>query len=389
MRKRWGLREGGRQTPGRRRVLFFGTYDASIYPRIAVLREGLTALGDEVIECNVPLRVPTRLRVEMLHKPWLASVLVLHILRCWAHLVKGARQVGHVDLVVVGYMGQFDVHLARALWPRVPIVLDHLVPAGEAAVDRRCTSAVIVKALRFLDWAATRTADVVCVDTEEHLAFAGRRGGLVIPVGAPEAWFCEPHARVDRPLKVIFFGSFTPLQGAPVIAEAAALLTNANVELTFVGRGQDWQTSRDLAGDCPHVKWIDWIEPALLPAFVAEHDVSLGIFGTASKAMSVVPTKVFQGAAAGAAIVTSDTGPQREALGVAAAYVPPGDAHALAETLAALAGDRARVERMRESSFRVANVHFRPRAVVAQLAIQARPVVIRARRPRAAVQVVR
>ena len=368
MRSLFGLRQGSRTVPGRRRVLFFGTYDASIYPRVAVLREGFVGLGDEVVELNEPLCVPTGLRVQMLRRPWLAAVLLGAILRCWLRLVLRARKIGHVDLVVVGYMGQFDVHLARALWPKVPIVLDHLVPAGEAAIDRRCTNRLVIAALRLLDWAATRTADVVCVDTDEHLAFAGRRGGVVVPVGAPEMWFSEPDEHsADDPLKVIFFGSFTPLQGAPVIAEAASLLCGTSIRLTVVGRGQDWDDARLRAGDCANIDWIDWVEPEQLPSLVAAHDVALGIFGTGPKARSVVPTKVFQGAAAGAAIVTSDTSPQRAALGDAAAYVPPGDAGALARTLLALAADRERVERMRSAAFSLADSRFRPAAVVVPL----------------------
>jgi glycosyltransferase involved in cell wall biosynthesis len=385
MRRFLGFRSGARQTVGRRRVLFFGTYDSAIYPRVAVLREGFEALGDDVVECNEPLRVPTGLRVEMLRKPWLGFVLLWHILRCWASLVRRARHIGHVDVVVVGYMGQFDVHLARALWPRVPIVLDHLVPAGEAAVDRRCRSRVIVNSLRFLDWAATRTADVVCVDTAEHLAFAGGHGGIVVPVGAPGKWFAKPAPRVAQPLRVIFFGSFTPLQGAPVIGEAIALLADADIEFTMVGRGQDWAACNARAGASMHATWCDWIEPDELPLVVAEHDVVLGIFGTGTKALSVVPTKVFQGAAAGAAIVTSDTAPQRKALGAAAAYVCPGDASSLARTLLALAGDRARVQAMRAAAYDVADAGFRPASVVRRL-VEPRPQAIQAppRAPRSA-----
>ena len=58
---------------------------------------------------------------------------------------------------------------------------------------------------------------------------------------------------------------------------------------------------------------------------MARHDVCLGIFGTGPKALRVVPNKVFQGAAAGCALVTSDTPPQRRLLGDAAVLVPPGD----------------------------------------------------------------
>jgi glycosyltransferase involved in cell wall biosynthesis len=363
----FGFRGGTRETAGRRRVLFFGTYDATVYPRVAVLREGFAALGDDVVECNEPLRVPTRVRVEMLRKPWLGVVLLVHILRCWASLARRARHVGHVDLIVVGYMGQFDVHLARTLWPRVPIVLDHLVPAGEAAIDRRCKSRVVVGGLRLLDWAATRTADVVCVDTEQHRALAGCASGVVVPVGAPAGWFSAPALRPTRPLRVIFFGSFTPLQGAPVIGEAISLLHDTDIEFTVVGRGQDWDACHALAGRSPHVTWIDWVEPHELPRLAASHDVVLGIFGTGSKALSVVPTKVFQGAAAGAALVTSDTAPQREALGAAAAYVRPGDPSMLARTLVALDRDRPRLHALRVAAYGVADATFRPSSVVQRL----------------------
>lgn len=353
--------------PGRRRVLFFGTYDASVYPRIAVLEEGFRAHGDEVVTCNEPLRLPTGLRVRMLHKPWLAYALLWELVRCWALLVWRARKVGHADVIVVGYMGQFDVHLARLLWPRVPIVLDHLVPAGEAAVDRKCKSQTVISLLRLLDWAATRTADVVCVDTQEHLALAGRSGGVVAPVGASEAWFSAPREHSAPPLRVVFFGSFTPLQGAPVIGAAAKLLEATNIAFTIVGRGQDWEAARTSAAGATNVNWVEWIEPDKLPGVVAEHDVCLGIFGTGLKALSVVPTKVFQGAAAGAAIVTSDSQPQRATFGDAAVFVAPGDPHALARTLAALAGDRKRVELLRRAAFEKATMSFRSTSVVEPL----------------------
>lgn len=367
MRNAWGLRQGRRTTPGRRRVLFFGTYDASVYPRIAVLEEGFRAHGDEVVTCNEPLRLPTSLRVRMLHKPWLAYLLLWELVRCWSVLVWRARRIGHADVIVVGYMGQFDVHLARLLWPRVPIVLDHLVPAAEAAVDRKCGSGIVIRLLRLLDWAATRTADVVCVDTQEHLALAGRRGGVVAPVGAPDRWFSAPQQHFAPPLKVVFFGSFTPLQGAPVIAAAAKILDGTNISFTIVGRGQDWDASREAAAGAGNVTWVDWIEPEQLPLVVAEHDVCLGIFGTGTKALSVVPAKVFQGAAAGTAIVTSNSQPQREVLGAAAVFVTPGDAVALAQTLAALAGDRARVESLRRAAFEKATTSFRSSSVVEPL----------------------
>ena len=83
--------------------------------------------------------------------------------------------------------------------------------------------------------------------------------------------------------------------------------------------------------------------------------------------MRVVPNKVFQGAAAGAAIITSDTPPQRQELGDAAAYVPADDAPALAAELQRLADDRERLWGLRVAAFGRANERFHPAAVIEAL----------------------
>src|SRR5919205_2611608 len=154
----------------RRRVLFFGTYDARKYPRVRGLQEGFAALGDEVLECNVPLGVDTAARVRMLRRPWLVPLLFVQLFFAWARLVRRSRRFRDVDVVVVGYMGHFDVHLARLLWRRTPIALDHLVSARDTAVDRGASSGWLVRLLERLDRAAVGVADIPCVDTEEHRA---------------------------------------------------------------------------------------------------------------------------------------------------------------------------------------------------------------------------
>src|SRR2546430_15472083 len=130
-----------------RRVLFFGTYDARRYPRVRVLQEGFATLGDEVLECTVPLRLDTAARVKMLRRPWLVPLLAAKLASTWIRLIARSRRCRGVDLVVVGYMGHFDVHLARLLWPRTPVALDHLVSARDTALDRRVFSRWLVPGL--------------------------------------------------------------------------------------------------------------------------------------------------------------------------------------------------------------------------------------------------
>lgn len=351
------------------RVQAFGTYYRRAHPRIGILIDGLAASGLDVVECNVPLGVDTAARVAMLQQPWRLPLLALRLVRCWLTLTVRSRRLPAPDVLLVGYLGHFDVMLARVLHPRTTIVLDQLVFAADTAADRGVRSGLRPRLLRALDRLAVGAADLVLVDTEENLALipAGHEG-LVVPVGAPDAWFApvqEPTA--GSPLRVLFFGLFTPLQGAITIAEAARLLaSDTDIELTLVGRGQDLDAARAATGDARNVRWRDWVPPDELPALTAGFDVCLGIFGTSPKALRVVPNKVFQGAAAGCAIVTSDTAPQRRALGDVAVYVSPGSPAALAATLRDLAADRPRTGALAALS-RAQAERFRPAQVVAPL----------------------
>lgn len=359
------------------RILGFGTYDVAQHPRVGVLFDGLRSHADEVAEINEPLQMSTADRVLILHRPWLAYRLAIRLLTRWSALVRRARRLDRsipLDAVIVGYMGQFDVVLARLLFRRTTVVLDLLVFGSDTATDRRARSQVVVRLLDLLDRAAVSRADLVLVDTEEQLQFVApgqRHKALPIPVGAANLWFCARPA-VDAeggrsPLRVVFFGLFTPLQGTPVIGEAIALLSDQpGIQFTLVGRGQDFAATRAAAAGNQGVQWLDWVDPGDLPALVAGHHVCLGIFGTTAKAQRVVPTKVYQGAAAGCAIVTSDTPPQRRAIGDNAVLVPAGDARRLADALRQLAEDRARLSTQRARATAWSR-SYAPAAIVAPL----------------------
>jgi SAM-dependent methyltransferase/glycosyltransferase involved in cell wall biosynthesis len=368
------------------RVLLFGTYDTSTHPRVAAIAEGLRARGADVAECNAPLGLDTAARVDMLAHPWRAPALLARLAQRWTTLARASRRMPDPDAVVVGYLGHFDVHLARMLFRRVPVVLDHLVGASDTARDRRLDGGPRQLALRMIDAAALRAADIVVVDTDEHLAALPprhRSRAVVIPVGAPAAWYeaarpvpgnppvqSGPQALSDpiAPLRVVFYGLYTPLQGTPVIGAALSRIAGAPIEVTMVGGGQDAPAARAAAAGNPAVRWLDWVPAADLPALVAGHDVCLGIFGTGEKALRVVPNKVFQGAAAGCAIVTSDTAPQQRALGDAAVLVPPGDPEALAAALLRLADDRGELARLRAQARGLATGQFAPERIVGPLA---------------------
>ena len=342
------------------RLLAFGTYDVRTHPRVGVLVEGLRATGDQVREVNVRLGIDTAGRVAMLRQPWRLPLLALRLARCWTVLaVRGGRERRRhpPDAVLVGYLGHFDVLLARLLFRQAVLVLDHLVFAADTAADRGVAGSLGCGC--WPGWTGSRSAPRTWSWSTPR-----RTAGWCPPTWPTGSWWCRsarrpPGSRPGTrpaprgggdPLRVVFFGLFTPLQGTPAIGAAIGLLAgDPRVRVTMVGRGQDRAEAQRLAAGNPRVDWLDWVPAAKLPALVARHDVCLGILGTGDKARRVVPNKVYQGAAAGCAVITSDTPPQRSALGDAAVFVPPGDAAGLA---AALARARRRPVRAGEAARR-------------------------------------
>ncbi|MFD6444191.1 glycosyltransferase [Promicromonospora sp. NPDC060204] len=360
-------------------MITFGTYDAARHPRTAVLVAGLRAHGIKVTELNRPLGLSTAERVRMLQQPWRLPVLAARLLRCWAALVGDAvrhrRAEGRPEAVLVGYLGHFDVLLARLLYPRSTVVLDHLVFAGDTAADRGAAG-LRVRLLTGLDRLAVACADIVVTDTDEHRRMLPDPDkGVVVLVGAPDEWRTAGESSApsgEHHLSGVFFGLYTPLQGAPVLAEAVrdAVAAGASLRVTMVGAGQDLPRTREILAGTPGVAWHDWVEPGELPALVAAHDVCLGIFSDTPKGLRVVPNKVYQGLAAGCVVVTSDTPPQRRALGEHVELVPPADAAALAAGLVRL-GDPAALAAARERAARGRD-RIRPQVVVEPLVAELR-----------------
>jgi glycosyltransferase involved in cell wall biosynthesis/ubiquinone/menaquinone biosynthesis C-methylase UbiE len=405
----------------RRRLLVFGSYDATLHPRVAVLRDGLAARGWHVEELNEPLGAATSDKVAAAGSPAAAMRLAGRQVRSWAGLVRRSRRGADPEVVLVGYMGHADVHLARLRYRRSVIALDHLVGLADTVRDRDLGGGAKLRILDVVDRSALRAADVVVVDTAlqaEMLPADARERAVVVPVGAGRDWFAaadravadragrargsaadstgqgthradgparhptseqapvrsqpapEPSGPALEPnepaaLRVVFFGLFTPLQGAPTIGRAIDLLRDDPIEFTMIGHGQDLAEARELTRGSARVRWLDWVDSGDLPDVVAAHDVSLGIFGTGPKAQRVVPTKVYQGMAAGCAVVTART-PAAGTLGDAVVSVSPGDPQALADALRHLALDKESLTVARDRA-RAAAEQFSPESSTAAL----------------------
>ncbi len=156
------------------RICFFGTYERD-YPRNRTLVEGLKRSGWEVLECHVPLWEKERDKTGRYLGPFSLLLRAIELkLACLRLLLKYVFTVGRYDVMLVGYIGHFDMPLAWMLtrFPRRPLVFSPLISLHDTLVDDRRSFADGTAMSRFLRWVdhqACAKADLVLLDTEAHI----------------------------------------------------------------------------------------------------------------------------------------------------------------------------------------------------------------------------
>lgn len=340
-------------------ALLFGTYNSG-HAANALLAADLRAAGVELRTCHEPLWEETRDK----NAPYFAPVGLARLaLRYGAIALRLARRFPEesraADLVVAGFNGQLDVLLARLLDRRRRILFAPLVTVSETLVDDReaySARSPAGRLLRALDRLTLAAADVVVIDSVAHRDYLVERFGvaperiLVQYLGAEPQFAAaarehdaQPGVDPTRPLRVLCYSQYLPLHGSETIALAARLIPHdAGIVFELVGTGPERARSDAFVARLPHVRTVDWVPYAELPARIAAADVVLGIFGKTAKARMVIPNKVYQAAAVGSAIVTADTPAIREVFvpGESVCAIEP-TPRALADALLALARDPA------------------------------------------------
>ncbi|MEO1253028.1 MAG: glycosyltransferase [Pseudomonadota bacterium] len=331
------------------RIVLWGTYDLG-KPRVRLMRRALHELGDvEEIHADIWSGVEDKSQVSRLAAKlgFALKMMAAYPGLLWRYL----RAAPH-DVVVVGYMGQFDVLVLCAL-ARLrgkPIVWDAFLSLYDTVVaDRRLVSrkSMLARALYAIEWLACRAASRIVLDTRAHAAFFEttyriRRDKLgAVFVGAEtEAFPPQPErAAGDGPLTILFYGQFIPLHGIETIVAAAQASAERPWRWRLIGDGQDAAKIRALIdeGECANIDWTPWVDYDDLIAEIRQADICLGVFGASDKAARVIPNKVFQILAAGRALITRDGPGVRELLSPADAHVwltAPADAGALVAAVA-------------------------------------------------------
>jgi glycosyltransferase involved in cell wall biosynthesis len=266
------------------------------------------------------------------------------------------------ELVLVGFYGHPLVWLARRLSrrPRRPILFDAFVMTHDTLVGDRASlrpHSLGARLALWLDKVSARAADHVLLDTDVQAQVLARIAGLppshvsALFVGCNEDRFhpaVVPDRAPDGEFQVLYYGTYQPLHGMETVVRAARLLSDvSSIHWRIIGRGQTYPEVRRLADSwrLSNIEFQSMVPYARLPSAIASADICLGgPFGTSDKARRVITGKTFQFLAMRKPVIVADTPANRELLvpGESAAFVPLGDADALAETVWALYRDRDR-----------------------------------------------
>lgn len=247
-----------------------------------------------------------------------------------------------------------------------PVAADNFISVYDTVVnDRKLVTrkSRLAKMIYRLEKRALGTADLLVVDTECNKRFIGRLFGIPsariasLPLFTDEADY-QPveYGAGGREIRVLFAGTFVPLQGSDVVVRAAALLKDRkDVKFRLIGSGQTAAHTQDIVRqEGLEIEWIrDWQPPQRLAAEIARADICLGVFGGTPKAKRVWPYKNYLYMRVGRPVVTGGPACLPERLPVPeipVVFAPMNDPAALAAKIRQLADNPGLREALAQSS---------------------------------------
>jgi len=173
----------------------------------------------------------------------------------------------------------------------------------------------------FIDKLSFSKCDLLIADTLVHKQYFVKKFKInadkigVVPVGVDTNLFFPTTKSDNQKFRIGSYGSFVPLQGMPIIIQAAEILKDEEqLEFHIIGGGYKFKEVKNYIEKYKlnNVKLLGWLEYKKLNTAINGFDLCLGIFGKSAKADAVIPNKVFHYAALGKCIVSKDTPGIRE-----------------------------------------------------------------------------
>lgn len=304
----------------------------------------------------------------------------------WGYVEARLRRILPTDILFVPCFCQKDIDsaLRYGRCHNIPVLIDPLISLYDSRVfERKTISPNSRKARQLLKWefSAFSRADGVIADTEAHGRYYSEMLGVdrkkihIIPVGAEESLFYPEKAEKDinQPVRVLFYGSFLPLHGVEVIADAILCYQGPSIDwylLGGTGAQRQAECVQALSG-LDNVTFEQNIPYEKLPRRIHQADILLGVFGSSEKTKRVIPNKVYQSIACGKPVITCDA-PYPDDLvngwdsGVL--RIPAGNPQKLADMAAQLASEPNELKKMGKNARKTYEKYFRNEIIINALA---------------------
>ena len=303
------------------RVCYFGTYRAN-YERNRLMIDRLRLCGFEVIPCHATLWQGFDDRQQTASGGWKKPSFWWRVIKAYLTLLNEYRKAGDYDVMIIGYPGQPDVLLGRILSALrgKPLIWDVLMSiyliASERHLEER--SSLSVRLIHWLEKTAMRMPDIFIVDTppyaewyQKEYQVPGKKIRL-LPLGADDRVFRPlPQAQQsDRHFKCLYYGTYIPNHGTPIIIEAANRLRgHPEIHFEMAGLGPDRPKTEQMVQEygLDNVTFIDWLEKDELVQKIAKSDVILGTFGSTPQALMTMQNKIHEGLAMAKPVINGDS----------------------------------------------------------------------------------
>lgn len=328
------------------KICFFGSFERN-YSKNVVLLKGLNNLGIEVVFCHHPNYFTFS------HYPSLL----------YQFIKKGMK----TDVIYVAFYGPYDVwfaYIIGKLFNKI-VVYDPLVSIYNTRIeDRKYFSPDSWRAKFYIwfDYMTVVLSDLVVMDTMTHYKYWNRMFGLkknktlLVRVGADETVLIPKKIKPGKKLKLLFYGSYQPSQGALNIIQTAKILKNENLDWILIGNGQQREEVQQFAIDnkLTQVKFLDFMSFQELSNYINKADIVFGALGTTIKTNMVIHNKIFQGIAMGKVVVTADTDAVKEiAVDNKNIILVKSDPKIISQRIKRLINDRKKIDKISQEARQV------------------------------------
>lgn len=221
------------------------------------------------------------------------------------------------DTYILGFRGHEIFWLVRIITWKKYMVFDSFMSPFDALTNENKAGILggfFGKLIYPIEKSILNHSDLLLTDTHSHKIFFNQRFNTplkkikTIYVGAHEnPTFAKQDLSFDKPMQVLFYGSFLPLHGLDIILDAIKHLKEMPIKFILIGGNKAagkkielFQKSNTTSFE--HLKWVDF--PELCQNYISKSELILaGPFGGTGQARRVITGKTFQSLAMGKATI--------------------------------------------------------------------------------------